>query len=210
MTHSIWDIPGKIDLLCRLWAEGHSGSEIGRIMGINKNQVVGKVHRLGLPKRDLPAGLLGVKDKPRATLTGARLGAAGVGGFQGASAARSSLAGNGSAQPGPRAAAGTALVSSLSGNSGAGASQPRPQLFPVRGCQFPLWGHGVRPEYGAARYCEAPARRNDEGRQDSAYCAEHHAKCFSRRDKADVAQAPKPKRGFWQNTGLRGQWRAHV
>jgi len=206
MNGSIWDVPGKIETLRRLWAEGHSGSEIGRIMGLNKNQVVGKVHRLQLPKRDLPAALDAVRNKPR-VLSSARLGAAGVGGFQGASAARSSLMRGDASSSGPRAAAGTALVSSLSGNSGAGASQPRPQLFPVRGCQFPLWSHGERPEFGEARYCEADARRNAEGRQDSAYCAHHHAVCFTLRSKADAAEKPKVRRGFWQNTGLRGQWR---
>lgn len=206
---SIWDVPGKIETLRRLWAEGHSGSEIGRRMGISKGLVVGKAHRLGLPKRDLPAPLEKVRDKPR-VFSSARLGAAGVGGFQGASAARSSLVRVDASSSGPRAAAGSALVSSLSGNSAAEASRPRPQLFPVRQCQFPLWQHGERPEFGEARYCDAPTRRNAEGRQDSAYCAEHHAKCFTLRSKADAVEKPNARRGFWQNTGLRGQWRAHV
>ena len=209
MKDSIWGVPGKIETLRRLWAEGHSGSEIGRRMGISKNQVVGKVHRLQLPKRDLPAALDAVKDKPR-VLSSVRLGAAGVGGSRVAPAAQPSLVRGDASSSGPRAAAGTALVSSLSGNSGAGASRPRPQLFPVRGCQFPMWKHGERPEFGEARYCEAEARRNAEGRQDSAYCAEHHARCFTLRGKADEVQAHKPKRGFWQNTAQRGQWRAHV
>jgi len=206
MNDSIWDVPGKIETLRRLWAEGHSGSEIGRRMGISKNQVVGKVHRLGLPKREAPAALHAVKDKPR-VLSSARLGAGGVGGSRVAPPAHLSLVRVDASSSGPRAAAGTALVSSLSGNSGAGASQPRPQLFQVRGCQFPMWRHGERPASDAARYCEAPARRNAEGRQDSAYCAEHDARCFTLRMKADEAQAPKLRRGFWQNTGLRGQWR---
>jgi hypothetical protein len=167
-----------IQTLRRLWAEGHSGSEIGRRMGINKNQVVGKVHRLKLPKRDLPAALDGVRNKLR-VLSSARLGAGGVGGSRLALPARTSLAGNGSPQPGPRAAAGSALdVSSLKQTSGAGVSKPRPQLFPGRGCQFPMWGDRERPAYGDALYCEAKPRRNEEGRQDSPYCAEHHAKCF--------------------------------
>jgi hypothetical protein len=205
---NIWDVPGMIDRLRQLWAEGHSGSEIGRRMGINKNQVVGKVHRLGLPKRDLPAALDGVRNKPR-VLSPARLGAAGVGGSRVAPAAHLNLVRVDASSSGPRAAAGSALVS-LAGNSGAGASRPRPQLFQVRGCQFPMWRHGERPEFGEARYCDAPARRNAEGRQDSAYCAEHHARCFTLRSKADEAQAPKPQRGFWQNTAQRGQWRDHV
>ncbi len=37
-----------------LWAEGHSTAEIGRRMGVSKNAVVGKAHRLALPARPSP------------------------------------------------------------------------------------------------------------------------------------------------------------
>lgn len=37
-----------------LWSEGHSTAEIGRRMGISKNAVVGKAHRLNLPARPSP------------------------------------------------------------------------------------------------------------------------------------------------------------
>lgn len=37
-----------------LWAEGHSTAEIGRRMGVTKNAVVGKAHRLNLPARPSP------------------------------------------------------------------------------------------------------------------------------------------------------------
>ena len=40
--------------LRRLWSEGHSTAEIGRRMGITKNAVVGKAHRLELPARPSP------------------------------------------------------------------------------------------------------------------------------------------------------------
>jgi GcrA cell cycle regulator len=43
-----------IDRLRGLWAEGHSTAEIGRRMGISKNAVVGKAHRLNLPARPSP------------------------------------------------------------------------------------------------------------------------------------------------------------
>lgn len=39
-----------IETLQALWAEGHSTAEIGRRMGISKNAVVGKAHRLNLPR----------------------------------------------------------------------------------------------------------------------------------------------------------------
>lgn len=43
-----------IETLRALWAEGHSTAEIGRRMGISKNAVVGKAHRLNLPARPSP------------------------------------------------------------------------------------------------------------------------------------------------------------
>ncbi|MFT8246134.1 GcrA family cell cycle regulator [Roseomonas sp. BN140053] len=43
-----------IDALQALWAEGHSTAEIGRRMGISKNAVVGKAHRLNLSARPSP------------------------------------------------------------------------------------------------------------------------------------------------------------
>jgi GcrA cell cycle regulator len=44
----------SIARLRALWAEGHSTAEIGRRMGISKNAVVGKAHRLNLPPRPSP------------------------------------------------------------------------------------------------------------------------------------------------------------
>ena len=37
--------------LSRLWGEGHSTAEIGRRLGVSKNAVVGKAHRLALTPR---------------------------------------------------------------------------------------------------------------------------------------------------------------
>jgi GcrA cell cycle regulator len=43
-----------IGRLRMLWTEGHSTAEIGRRLGISKNAVVGKAHRLDLPSRPSP------------------------------------------------------------------------------------------------------------------------------------------------------------
>ncbi|TDG16227.1 GcrA cell cycle regulator, partial [Paracraurococcus ruber] len=43
-----------IEQLRILWAEGHSTAEIGRRMGVSKNAIVGKAHRLNLPARPSP------------------------------------------------------------------------------------------------------------------------------------------------------------
>lgn len=43
-----------IERLRALWAEGHSTAEIGRRLGVSKNAIVGKAHRLDLPARPSP------------------------------------------------------------------------------------------------------------------------------------------------------------
>ena len=43
-----------IQQLKALWAEGHSTAEIGRRIGVSKNAVVGKAHRLVLSARPSP------------------------------------------------------------------------------------------------------------------------------------------------------------
>lgn len=52
--------------LTKLWAEGHSTAEIGRRMGMTKNAVVGKAHRLDLPSRPSPIIQRGEPRLPRA------------------------------------------------------------------------------------------------------------------------------------------------
>lgn len=46
--------PETIEALNRLWAEGKSITEIGKLIGMTRNAVVGKAHRLGLAKRPSP------------------------------------------------------------------------------------------------------------------------------------------------------------
>ena len=47
------------------WNEGHSTAEIGRRMGLSKNAVVGKAHRLNLPPRPSPIRAKGSGSRPR-------------------------------------------------------------------------------------------------------------------------------------------------
>jgi GcrA cell cycle regulator len=51
------DMEWTEDVIARLralWAEGHSTAEIGRRIGVSKNAIVGKAHRLDLPARPSP------------------------------------------------------------------------------------------------------------------------------------------------------------
>lgn len=50
--------------LRQLWAEGLSTAEIGRQLNISKNAVIGKAHRLELPRRSSPIGR-GAVNAPR-------------------------------------------------------------------------------------------------------------------------------------------------
>ncbi|MCF8483457.1 MAG: GcrA family cell cycle regulator [Rhodospirillum sp.] len=44
----------KVEQLKKLWAEGLTTGEIGKELGVSKNAVVGKAHRLGLKGRPSP------------------------------------------------------------------------------------------------------------------------------------------------------------
>jgi GcrA cell cycle regulator len=44
----------RIEQLKKLWEQGLSASAIGKVLGVSKNAVVGKAHRLKLPARPSP------------------------------------------------------------------------------------------------------------------------------------------------------------
>ena len=50
---NIWDGP-KLKELEDLWEQGHPISKIGMILGVSRNSIAGKAHRMGLPKRTSP------------------------------------------------------------------------------------------------------------------------------------------------------------
>jgi GcrA cell cycle regulator len=53
--------PERINELTRLWSEGLSTAEIGKMLGISKNAVVGKAHRLQLSSRPSPIRRMSVR-----------------------------------------------------------------------------------------------------------------------------------------------------
>lgn len=54
--HDEWSAE-QIQTLRRLWDEGLSASNIGKALRRSKNSIVGKAHRLGLPKRETFIGV---------------------------------------------------------------------------------------------------------------------------------------------------------
>jgi len=50
---NIWDSP-KLKELEDLWKQGHPISKIGEMLGVSRNSIAGKAHRMGLPKRTSP------------------------------------------------------------------------------------------------------------------------------------------------------------
>jgi GcrA cell cycle regulator len=141
-----WD-DATINRLRALWAEGHSTSEIGQRMGVTKNVICGKVHRLNLPPRPSPirpsAGL------PSASALRMRRMRAEKNGL---SAAQIEV--RRAAPPVPRIVA------------------PRPPAPPppvrygrVSDCCWPI-GEPRTPTF---RFCEVPTLAG------KSYCAQHHA-----------------------------------
>ena len=55
---SVWD-KEKLDQLKKLWVEGLPITKIGNELGVSRNAIAGKAHRLGLPKRNSPISKLG-------------------------------------------------------------------------------------------------------------------------------------------------------
>ena len=50
---SVWN-EERLEKLTKLWEQGLSITQIGIRLGVTRNAVVGKVHRMGLPKRQSP------------------------------------------------------------------------------------------------------------------------------------------------------------
>lgn len=148
-----------IDRLRALWTEGHSTAEIGRRMGVSKNAVVGKAHRLQLPARPSPIRREAPLARPaatgrRPTLPPLRVAVA----------------------PAPVAAAPAPVAPPRRE-----AAPPRPVLaappvlrpFPRGGVKTCCWPIG-EPGTDGFRFCTA------EAMSPKPYCAEHAALAYVR------------------------------
>ena len=160
--------PERDATLTAHWNAGHSSTAIGRLMGITKNSVIGRAHRLKLPKRATP---IRKPDSPRVPPCARVKAGRGVPSRHTRPATTSRPS---AGEPG--AAVDSAhCPSSLSNSPEADAETPPPRVFSGRGCVFPLWGDERPEEY---RYCGDPVRESAAGCA-SPYCATHYALCYA-------------------------------
>lgn len=158
--------PEAIERLRALWAEGHSTAEIGRRMGITKNAVVGKAHRLNLSARPSPIRREAEGEARSVVPRAPRV----------AVAQRMTLpaAASPAAEP-PRMVAAPAPAPAV--------VRPFPRLASLRSCCWPIGEPGT-PGF---RFCSAEATAGKP------YCAEHAAvayvKARDRREDAARRQA---------------------
>ena len=145
-----------IDVLRALWDEGHSTAEIGRRMGVSKNAIVGKAHRLDLPARASP---IRRQEAEGALSTSSRRKPAPV--------RRDALAAPPARRPAPMSPAPAAAASVPA--AAAAALRPFPRAS-LRSCCWPIGEPGKRD----FRFCGAEA---DPGRP---YCAHHAAVAYVR------------------------------
>lgn len=151
-----------IERLRALWAEGHSTAEIGRRMGISKNAVVGKAHRLNLPPRPSPIRREAADAAPRPqSVRAPRIAPA---------APRSTLPqvspAAPPAMPAPVAARPVMVV------------RPFPRASAARACCWPI-GEPGQPGF---RFCSADALTGKP------YCADHAAVAYVKaRDRREDA-----------------------
>lgn len=170
--------------LAVLWGRDVTTGEIGRQLGVSKNAVCGRAHRLHLPGRPSP-----IKYGHRFPRTHPRAGHAGGAGHAGAH-------GDLQIDRAPKISR-APLVPRARVALERAASWPRSA---VKTCCYPLWPDDVRPTHV---YCGAPAVLRPknlyvDGRavpslEAASYCAEHFALCtLAPRKRGDRPSGDKP------------------
>lgn len=163
-----WDDASE-KALAELWAAGWSASQIGARIGQSRNAVIGKVHRLKLPKRRTTSSQAGAKRQAAVS----RAARPAVPGGRGAPARRH---GNTGQTPGPsivqRAEARAAEEARTRHRLAAGVWAPLEGRAPVafldleRGqCRWPLGD----PREAGFGFCGLPVAG-----EKTSYCAVHH------------------------------------
>ena len=65
-TANVWT-DERLEKLKELWTQGLSISQIGEALGVSRNAIAGKAHRMGLPKRPSPISRTKA-EKPKAVM----------------------------------------------------------------------------------------------------------------------------------------------
>jgi hypothetical protein len=149
------------------WAGDLSASQIGAKMAMNKNQIIGRAHRLKLPLRGVPVNISrGMVSRPAARANRELP----VSGARAASPSRPRAA----TSSGALSSAVERRVSSLPVENlpGAVVAAPPRRVFSHKQCQY-ITSSADR-DY---RFCEAPVVENAMGRP-SAFCATHFDLCL--------------------------------
>lgn len=159
----------RVARLRALWAEGLSMSAIGRALGISKNSVVGKVHRLHLPSRPSPIRRGEGVAKPASVRL--KLPAGGSDSRRGSKALRGDTLGALGAAPAAVAAfVSPAPRAALPDWSAPRAALPAASQRKSAPCCWPIGD----PRAKGFRFCEAA------GVPGRSYCAEHEAIAWAR------------------------------
>ncbi len=165
-----------LERLRALWAEGHSTAEIGRRMGMSKNAIVGKAHRLDLPGRPSPIRGNGTTAPPTPSKTMRREAAVAALKLTKIPQREAAVPTTPKSRPSDRRAVAEvrakpgigrpeAVAKIAAGESPAPISAPPAAPLPVvfkprppGGCCWPMWGNRQRPTFV---YCHAtrPAGR---------------------------------------------------
>jgi hypothetical protein len=184
---SLWT-PERDAELREHWAGDLSASQIGAKMAMNKNQIIGRAHRLKLPLRGVPVNISrGMVSRPAAR-SNRELP---VSDPRAASPSR------------PRAATSSGALSSAVERQassrpertlpGACADVAPRRVFSHKQCQY-ITSSADR----AHRFCEAPVVENAKGCA-SPYCAAHYAECYATPGK----HAANPPPATWlKNRGM--------
>ncbi len=164
----------RINELTRLWQQGLSASEIGKRLGVSKNSIVGKAHRLNLPSRPSPIR----QGEEEETASGsaepqrraARKNTAKANGSAESGSAKAASSGNGKAN-------GSAKTRNRSATGGNPASF-RAQVEARGGRSGCLWPIGD-PNDPDFHFCGAAAAPGKP------YCPEHAARAYITRSRSE-------------------------
>lgn len=170
-------------------AAGLTYTQIGLAMGLNKNKVIGRAHRLKLPAR--PAAVIPKSDSVSARHGAKRSLARAPNTSPGARQAETSAAPVSPSRAAPGAGVALSLPPSPANLPGQAArlTNPSPvRVFSDRKCQFPRWGHRKPDNF---LFCGEPVTARACG-SASPYCTKHHAICYTMTNKE--AGNPPPLR----------------